>query len=244
MKKAEDLVAKILSYMMINGKLGDPVKDEDILSFVKDFEADIREDQDKKTRHSYIKANIIEGFTDPHVSAIRRAIAFWNNIILEGPNKDLIIDFYSAAIDSRGGTYGVAIVANFAPVPSKGIIALDKSDLDDLDRKSILADVIKHEIGHVLGFGSSWKSKGLLGPRGYTGSHALKEYSEMTGKEQSYIPVEDDGLDGTRNVHWEESIFDDELMTGYIGDGVNPLSRMTIASLEDLGYTVSYNIDQ
>ncbi len=31
-------------------------------------------------------------------------------------------------------------------------------------------------------------------------------------------------------------------MTGYINAGVNPLSRLTIASLEDLGHTVNYNV--
>jgi hypothetical protein len=30
-------------------------------------------------------------------------------------------------------------------------------------------------------------------------------------------------------------------MTGYINSGLNPLSRISIASLEDLGYTVDYS---
>lgn len=30
-------------------------------------------------------------------------------------------------------------------------------------------------------------------------------------------------------------------MTGFLNQGVNPLSRITIASLEDLGYSVSYS---
>jgi hypothetical protein len=31
-----------------------------------------------------------------------------------------------------------------------------------------------------------------------------------------------------------------ELMTGFIGGGISPLSRITIATAEDLGYTVNY----
>jgi hypothetical protein len=36
-----------------------------------------------------------------------------------------------------------------------------------------------------------------------------------------------------------------ELMTGFVDQGVNPLSRITVASLEDIGYTVDYtNVDR
>jgi hypothetical protein len=39
--------------------------------------------------------------------------------------------------------------------------------------------------------------------------------------------------------HWEEDIYQDELMTGFVpSSGVAPLSRLTIRSLADLGYLV------
>src|SRR5262249_24095573 len=42
--------------------------------------------------------------------------------------------------------------------------------------------------------------------------------------------------------HWRESILANELMTGWAGPGVNlPLSRITVASLADLGYVVNMN---
>jgi hypothetical protein len=46
--------------------------------------------------------------------------------------------------------------------------------------------------------------------------------------------------DGTFCGHWQEKCLGSELMTGYAGS-VNPLSRITIGSLEDLGYTVDYS---
>jgi hypothetical protein len=53
------------------------------------------------------------------------------------------------------------------------------------------------------------------------------------------VPVEGSaGGDGTVNSHWRESVFGNELMTGFINAGKNPLSIMTIRSLEDLGYVV------
>ena len=47
------------------------------------------------------------------------------------------------------------------------------------------------------------------------------------------------GGPGTAEGHWRETTFDDELMTGFIEQGEMPLSRMTIASLQDLGYEVN-----
>lgn len=52
------------------------------------------------------------------------------------------------------------------------------------------------------------------------------------------VPLEDTGAPGTRDNHWRESVFGAELMTGYLNDGVNPLSRLSVASLADLGYQV------
>ncbi len=43
-----------------------------------------------------------------------------------------------------------------------------------------------------------------------------------------------------RTGHWRETVMTDELMTGYIAPGSNPLSSITIGSLEDVGYNVSY----
>jgi hypothetical protein len=48
--------------------------------------------------------------------------------------------------------------------------------------------------------------------------------------------------DGTYCSHWDEQCLTNELMTGIINyGGPNPLSRITIGSLEDLGYTVDYS---
>ncbi|HSP12855.1 MAG TPA: hypothetical protein VLO29_10035, partial [Salegentibacter sp.] len=36
--------------------------------------------------------------------------------------------------------------------------------------------------------------------------------------------------------HWRESVLDNELLTGFINLGENPLSRITAGSMRDLGY--------
>ena len=52
-------------------------------------------------------------------------------------------------------------------------------------------------------------------------------------------PVEDEGGEGTACGHWDEQCFVDELMTGF-SSGSLPMSRVTVGSLEDLGYVVNY----
>ena len=46
------------------------------------------------------------------------------------------------------------------------------------------------------------------------------------------------GGPGTRDGHWRETVFHNELMSGFISEPGNPLSRITAASLADLGYQV------
>ena len=52
------------------------------------------------------------------------------------------------------------------------------------------------------------------------------------------VPVENTGGPGTRGGHWRETVFRNELMSGFIAAAGNPLSRLTVASLQDLGYQV------
>jgi hypothetical protein len=51
--------------------------------------------------------------------------------------------------------------------------------------------------------------------------------------------VEAGGGAGTALSHWRESVFKNELMTGWISGTTQPLSATTIGSLADLGYSVS-----
>jgi hypothetical protein len=55
------------------------------------------------------------------------------------------------------------------------------------------------------------------------------------------VPVENDDAifdTGSLDSHWRESVFGAELMSPAIDLGFNPLSVVTVESLEDLGYVV------
>jgi len=91
------------------------------------------------------------------------------------------------------------------------------------------------------------------------GSNAIAEFDSVggatyAGAGQTYggnkVPVENCANaqyvyptcgGGTVNGHWRETVFDNELMTGYINSGTNPLSVVSVAADQDLGYTVNYD---
>jgi Leishmanolysin len=97
----------------------------------------------------------------------------------------------------------------------------------------------------VKGIGTLWETKLVTGPDTsncpYNGPLANAEYKKITGC--NVVPTENTGTinDGTFCGHWDEECMRSELMTGYLNNGLNPLSRITIATLGDLGYTVDYS---
>ena len=77
----------------------------------------------------------------------------------------------------------------------------------------------------------------------FIGKNAMREYADLLGvKEPVPVPLENMGASGTQYDHWRKSVFGNELMTGFIGHSPNPLSRITIASLQDLGYSCNFNL--
>ena len=125
------------------------------------------------------------------------------------------------------------------------MMEFDTFDLGELETDGSLASVILHEMGHVLGIGSIWTDKGVLvgagtaNPR-FIGSKADKEWTKLSHLAGKTLPVENRNGPGTADSHWRENVFGSELMTGFISGSTQPLSRMTIASLADLGYKVSF----
>jgi len=153
----------------------------------------------------------------------------------------LFVDF--AGIDGAGkvlGSAGPCYIRTGSNLPLLGYLKLDADDLWTMEQAGTLDDVVLHEIGHVLGIGTLWGSVELVSGAGgadpgFTGAKGMAAYRGMGGM-LAAVPVENTGGTGTRDSHWRESVFGSELMTGYIGASGNPLSALTIASLQDLGY--------
>ncbi|MEY9156351.1 leishmanolysin [Bradyrhizobium japonicum] len=56
----------------------------------------------------------------------------------------------------------------------------------------------------------------------------MREYGKLRGSAGSLpVPVENTGGEGTVDSHWRDTVFGAELMTGFVNQGGNPMSRVT-----------------
>ena len=108
-----------------------------------------------------------------------------------------------------------------------------------------LDDLIMHEVGHVLGIGSTWgrgQFTGLIvgdsnatdpifvGPNTLSAFNLLGGSARFTGRR---VPIELKFLG-----HWRASAFAGELMAPALVPAAQPVSAVTVASLRDIGWNV------
>lgn len=166
---------------------------------------------------------------------------------------DLIIYVSLEPIDGPGdilGAAGPCRIRNAGSLTILGLMRFDTDDLADIQQAGVLTDVILHEMGHVVGFGTLWPELNLLSDPAqfggldphFTGAGAIAAFNAAGGTAYvagQKVPVEDEGGPGTADSHWRETILDNELMTGFIAQSGNPLSAITVRSLADMGYLVN-----
>ena len=164
---------------------------------------------------------------------------------------DVLIFVTLEPIDGRGGIVGSAgpcWIREPGFLPLVGVMVFDVQDIELIEQDGLLEALFLHEMGHVVGIGPTWRHLGLLAnPVGsggtdphFTGRRAIDAFNSVggAGYAGAKVPVENDFGPGTSDNHWRESVFGNEVMTGFIDDGANPLSAITVASLADLGYAV------
>ncbi len=181
---------------------------------------------------------------------------------------DIIILARIDSIDGPGqvlGQAGPCSIRNSNALTVYGRMVFDSADIGGLGAS--LNAVILHEMGHVLGFASGiWNftplacaqnvsSPGLdsyfnciqagatndaraifdsIGGTSYTGGLKVPLENCVAG-----VPASCGA--GTLYSHWREATFFNELMTGYLNAGSNPLSVLTVAAFGDIGYQVNYD---
>jgi|SRR6185369_9442257 len=210
-----------------------------------------------------IEVRFIGGLTQTQQAAFTGAADRWARMIIgdlppvmvDGEVvDDVVILAEGRSIDGVNGILGQAGPTRLRPatagdaafIPAKGIMRFDSADLERMEENGTLNDVITHEMGHVLGIGTIWREKGLLVGAGgvnpvFTGQAASVEFGRLRDTGPTPVPVANTGGPGTRDSHWRELVFNNELMSGIITGVGNPLSRVTVASLQDLGYVVDIN---
>ena len=186
-----------------------------------------------------IEVRFLGGLTQQQMDAFKGAADRWSRIIV-GDLPELLVDGQliddvlilarGADIDGPGRILGQAGATHVRPanagdsafIPARGRMTFDTADLEQMEQRGTLNDVITHEMGHVIGSGTIWEDKGFLKRRGtenptFEGPSAMEEYGKLRGDgtgPPTPVPVENEGGPGTRDSHWRESVFRNELLTG------------------------------
>ena len=189
-------------------------------------------------------AEVIVG-DKPANRALGSGICFSGQPAMDEMVDDIVIFVRTVSFDGPGGALAAAgpcAVRGTGSIPYVGIVEIDVADLPNL-----AAPIMEHEIAHALGFGSIWTDHGLLGGAGtatpfFGGTTATQRYIELGGiADGAGVPVEGSAAGpGTADSHWRETVLKNELMTGFISTGANPLTSITIGSMADVGYQVDF----
>lgn len=170
---------------------------------------------------------------------------------------DISISATLEQIDGVGGVLGSAgprdLRFDGSFLPSTGAMTFDSADAQNQLEIGNWETIVLHEMMHALGFGTLWGSMGLTsgsvngGDIRFTGVNATDtyqtEFANIAGSDPDSllgVPVETDGGPGTAGGHWDEFLFNDEIMTGFVDTG-SFVSVMTIAAFEDMGYDTVFD---
>lgn len=208
----------------------------------------------------------VGSFTPVRTAAFNNAAARWSEVIhtgltdlpltyaaagcgedsaaFSGTIDDVLITASVTAIDGPGNVLASAGPCYYRTsdgLALAGSMQFDVADIGSLENSGDLEDVVLHEMGHVLGIGTlpGWSNNQAgagTSTSAFVGPRSRGAWQELGGT--GPVPVENNGIPGTTDSHWRESVFDRELMTGYEDAGRDPLSRLTVAALGDLGYAV------
>ncbi len=192
------------------------------------------------------------------------------NQTVSGSINDMRIIVQLDSIDGVGNILGASSPCYLrnsgtgTGLPIISYMLFDTADVAGLVSSGNFGDVVLHEMGHSLGYGTIWTIQGMVNTLSstnpfFTGSAANAAYLNSNGGSatvtppaqgncsiannevipRTAVPVENSGGAGTALSHWEECLFRSEVMSGYITGNVRPLSLTTVESMADLGYTVN-----
>ncbi len=203
-----------------------------------------------------ITFNFTSDVPESVITASARAAERWSEIIIGdlpsvtsatyGFVDDLLINIQIGLLDDipDGDT-----LANARPIAfrtgSDGLpyVAEVGISADEVDNAN-LDDVLLHEFAHCMGFPTSnaWINNvdNPTTPTVFTGTNAVFYYNSVFENTATGVPIEQDFGEGTAFAHWTESIFGNEILTGFIGTS-NPISVITVGAYDDMGYEVDYS---
>lgn len=159
----------------------------------------------------------------------RAACNFWNRFVL--PRYSIVIRL--GIFTQLGNTIARAYVPFERDGVRYGQVEFNTRFLLEFTPDEITGTII-HEIGHTLGIGwDDWTGLFNSGT-GRFDAGAVARFAALAQME-----VERDGGPGTALAHWDEELFDRELMTGYKDMGGEHVLPITIDVMEAFGHQVA-----
>ena len=180
---------------------------------------------------------------------------------------DLLILVRVEELDGANGSVAQSTICTRRAVadgglPFLGMLTLDSADVESLETHGYLQRLAMRQIALVLGFGLLWDEQPfnfLQSPSvatdgmavagrdtAFAGPEARAAFAEIGGGYAgAVVPVENDTAQyrpGALDLHWRESVFGSELMSTVMESAAPPVSKVTLASLVDLGYEIDYAV--
>ncbi len=140
----------------------------------------------------------------------------------------------------QGGFGGPQISRRSSSMPIIGCVGISldsQGDFHAMWRTGL------HEIGHVLGIGTTWDRmiRDINGDTHFAGPQAIAAFDQAGGSDYqgAKVPIGRLSDDPYYRIHWRGSVVSGELMTS---GGSSVLSAITLGALSDLGYTVDFSM--
>jgi hypothetical protein len=159
------------------------------------------------------------------------------------------LDGAGNAVAMSGACYVRPGANGWAGMPALGAIVLDEADVAQLEADGVLEAVVTREMARALGFSrTAWNAHGFLQnpslpeePDADTHMNAPLVVAAFNaaggeGYAGAKVPLENGAMEGISDAYWRASVFGNEVMTPYVTGDSQPLSRITLEALYEVGY--------
>ena len=206
-----------------------------------------------------------EDFTPEMKAAIKVAADTWEDAILQSNFEEehtLEIEVIGKELAKKASLNGTAPIAqaifteteldpdnNNLPTAGASVVNTSTETLQELEEDpEQFSRVMIHEFGHVMGIGTLWEENDLIDPITgvyHSDTNAGEAFNRIYKTDRDIdIPLSKIDTNGEGEkvfAHWDERSFGNELMSPQIESSAEvsmPLSEITLASLEDIGWNV------